>query len=80
MTVQSSCYAARVGNSAAQKLRDALELADLAERMVLARLRRTHPKMSEAELEARLLAWLQKRPGAVDGDAEGRVVELGRRS
>jgi hypothetical protein len=67
-------------SSAAQRLEDALELADLAERMVRARIRREYPELSEIEIEARVLAWLQERPGAVDGDAEGRVVELGRRS
>jgi hypothetical protein len=69
-------------SSAAQRLDDALELADLAERMVRARIRREHPELSEVEVEveARVLAWLQERPGAVDGDAEGSVVELGRRS
>jgi hypothetical protein len=65
-------------SSAAQRLEDALELADLAERMVRARIRRESPELSEVEIEARVLAWLQERPG--DGDAEGRVVELGRRS
>jgi hypothetical protein len=66
--------------SAAQRLEDALELADLAERMVRARLRREHPDWTEDELERALLEWLHERPGAVQGDADGRVVELGRRS
>lgn len=56
---------------AAEHLEDALELADLAERMVRARLRREHPAWSEDELDARVLAWLHERPGAEDGDAEG---------
>jgi len=67
-------------DSAARNLEDALELADLAERMVRARLRRQQPELSIAELEARVRAWLHERPGAPDGDAEGRRVELPRRS
>ena len=66
--------------SAARRLEDAIELADLAERMVRARLRREHLELCEKALEELLLAWLHDRPGAVDGDAEGHVVELGHRS
>ena len=63
---------------AAHNLEDALELADLAERMVRARLRPEHPELSGGEIEARVLSWLRERPGAEMGDAEGRVVELPR--
>ncbi len=62
--------------AAAEQLEDALELADLAERMVRARLRREHPAWSEEELDAQVLAWLHDRPGAEHGDAEGVAVEL----
>lgn len=61
--------------AAADHLEDALELADLAERMVRARLRREHPGWSEDELDARVLAWLHERPGAEHGDAEGVAVK-----
>ena len=60
--------------TAAARLEDALELADLAERMVRARLRREDPQASEAVIEQRLLAWLQERRGPLDGDAWGRQV------
>jgi hypothetical protein len=63
-------------DSAAENLEDALELADLAERMVRARLRRDHPEWSDGELEERVLAWLHERPGAEHGDAEGIPVVL----
>ena len=63
-------------DDAAARLRDALELADLAERMVLAKLRRDHPELGDDELEALLLAWLQAPREALDGDAEGRRVVL----
>ena len=60
------------------KLETALELADLAERMVRERLRRAHPDESDDEIERRVLAWLHTRPGAEQGDAAGRVVPLPR--
>ncbi|NOY93961.1 MAG: hypothetical protein GXP55_22485 [Deltaproteobacteria bacterium] len=62
---------------AARRLEDALELADLAERMVRARVRREHPSYDEEQVEQEVLAWLHDRPGAEHGDAEGVVVELG---
>jgi hypothetical protein len=65
--------------SAAQNLDDALELADIAERMVRARLRREQPELNAEALAERMDAWLHDRPGAVDRDAEGRRVELRRR-
>jgi hypothetical protein len=55
----------------AEHLEDALELADLAERMVRARLRREHPDWSDEELDEGVLLWLHERPGAEHGDAEG---------
>jgi hypothetical protein len=61
-------------DSAAEHLEDALELADLAERMVRARLRREHPELSDHELDERVLAWLHERPGAESGDADGIAV------
>ncbi|MEZ4447318.1 MAG: hypothetical protein R3B72_50030 [Polyangiaceae bacterium] len=67
-------------SSAAENLEDALELADLAERMVRARLRREHPEWSERELEAKVIAWLHERPGAEHGDAEGIPRRLGQRA
>jgi hypothetical protein len=63
-----------------EKLEEALELADLAERMVRERLRREHPGASEAEIESRVEAWLLVRPGAEHGDAVGLPVELPRRT
>jgi hypothetical protein len=66
-------------DSAAEQLEDALELADLAERMVRARLRREHPEWSDREVDERVLAWLHERPGAEHGDAEGIAVVPQRR-
>jgi hypothetical protein len=66
-------------DAAPQNLEDALELADLAERMVRARIRREHPNLSERDVEARVLAWLHERPGGEPGDVEGRPIEVARR-
>ena len=60
------------------KLEVALELADLAERMVRERLRRERPDASEDEIEHQVSIWLHTRPGAEFGDAVGRVVTLPR--
>jgi hypothetical protein len=65
--------------AAAEHLEDALELADLAERMVHARLRREHPEWSNDELEEQVLVWLHERPGAEHGDAEGIAVKQAHR-
>jgi hypothetical protein len=62
-------------DGAAENLEDALELADLAERMVRARLRREHPDWSDDELDESVLVWLHERPGAEHGDAEGIPVD-----
>jgi hypothetical protein len=57
--------------TAADRLRTALELADLAEEMVRARLRREHPDASDDEIEALVDSWYGTRPGAKHGDGEG---------
>lgn len=71
----AACYHQPVDH-VARRLEDALELADMAERMVRARLQREHPNLRGDALEARVRAWLRSRPCAVDGDADGRPVDL----
>ena len=61
-------------DEAARRLRLALELFETGEAMMRERLRREHPELSAAEIEARLLAWLRERPGAEHGDTSGRPV------
>jgi hypothetical protein len=56
------------------KLRLAFELAEAGEAMMRQSLRRRFPGESEAEIEGRVRAWLQERPGAEAGDAIGRSV------
>lgn len=58
-------------DSPAGRLRLALELCDLAERMLRQRLVREHPGMPDAEVEELLDAWFLIRPGAEEGDSPG---------
>jgi hypothetical protein len=58
----------------AERFQTALALFELGERMLRQRLRRRHPKASDAQIDESVEAWLRHRPGAEDGDAEGRSV------
>ena len=58
----------------AMRLRMAFDLCELGESMRRAQLRREHPDATDEEIEARLVAWLQTRPGAEHGDAWGRPI------
>jgi hypothetical protein len=62
----------------AQRLRTAFDLFQAGLNMMKARLRRSHPDASPAEIEAMISAWLIDRPHAPFGDAEGRPVEHSR--
>ncbi len=57
-----------------QRLELALELAELGAEMYAAKLRRENPQLSAADVEERLVAWFQSRPGAEDGDSWGKRV------
>jgi len=57
---------------AAENLRLTFDLCAAGEAVKRQQLRREHPKASDEEIEALLIAWLQERPGAPFGDAEGR--------
>jgi hypothetical protein len=54
------------------RFRLALDLYELGEALMRQRLVRENPGMPADEIEARLAAWLQSRPGAEWGDADGR--------
>ena len=58
----------------AARLRMAFDLCALGESMRRAQLRREHPGMTDGEVEAMLVAWLETRPGAQHGDAWGRPI------
>ena len=64
--------------AAARRLRLALELYEAGERMMVQTWRRERPAATDAEIEAKLVAWLQDRPGAESGDAEGLPVPFPR--
>ena len=63
-----------------ERFRLALELYEVGEAVMRQNLRRANPTLSEAEIERRLVAWLQERPGAEGGDAVGRVSPWPRRA
>jgi hypothetical protein len=66
--------------AAARRLQLAFDLFRTGEDMMREKLRREHPGLSPREIEAKLVAWLQTRPGAEFGDAAGRPVPWPRRS
>lgn len=54
-----------------QRLRQALAMFDDGVALMRQNLRRRDPDAPEEEIDRRLRAWLQERPGAPHGDAEG---------
>jgi hypothetical protein len=50
-----------------------LALFDLGEAMMRQRFRRQHATATEPEIDVMITDWLQRRPGAKDGDCPGRV-------
>jgi hypothetical protein len=66
-------------SDAAERLLLALDLFEFGTEMMRQKLRREHPGASAEELEALYRAWLRTRPGAEQGDAEGRPVAWPRR-
>jgi hypothetical protein len=61
------------------RLRLALEMHALGVAMMRQNLRRADPAAAPEEIERRLRAWLQTRPGAEFGDADGKPVQFPRR-
>ena len=59
---------------AAERFRLALDLFSAGEDLMRQNLRRRYPHEDAAAIEARLCRWLEERPGAEHGDAEGRLV------
>lgn len=57
-----------------EKLRIAMELAEVGYEMMREKLRREHPDESDEQIQERLTAWLHHRPGAEYGDCVGRPV------
>ena len=61
-------------------LQTTLDLFAVGLELMSQRLRREHPDATEQELEARLVQWLQSRPGAELGDSPGRLIDLDAKS
>jgi hypothetical protein len=61
-----------------RRLRLAFKLHEEGVSLMRQNLRRRYPDETEAEISARLQAWLHHRPGAEHGDAPGRRVKLPR--
>ncbi|GIW40821.1 MAG: hypothetical protein KatS3mg076_1398 [Candidatus Binatia bacterium] len=57
-----------------ERLRVAMELFELGEKMLRQKLRRDHPSATESEIDAKVAEWLERRPGAEHGDAPGRPL------
>jgi len=53
------------------RLRVALELYEVGEKMLRQRLRRENPGASGEQIDAEIAAWLRRRPGAEHGDHPG---------
>jgi hypothetical protein len=51
-----------------------MDLFDLTQRMLRQKLRRKHPGVTDAEVDAMIARWLEHRPGAELGDGEGTPV------
>lgn len=60
----------------ADRLRVALELADAGITLIRQNLRRAHPAGSDDELDQLLSDWIERRPGALEGDCPGAVRRL----
>ena len=58
-------------DAVAERLRTALELAELAEQMLREKLRRDDRSLSLDDEEALVRAWYERRAGAEAGDADG---------
>lgn len=64
----------------AERFRTTLALFELGEAMLRQKLKRKQPQATEAEIEAQVQEWLERRPGAEHGDGMGRPVAWPRRS
>lgn len=59
---------------AARRFKTAMDLYELAESMLRQKLRREHPECDEATIDAMVVAWRLRRPGAELGDSVGSPV------
>jgi hypothetical protein len=60
--------------AAAARLRLALDLFATGVDLARQRMRRLHPEWTEGEIDKQIAVWLHERPGAENGDGDGRPV------
>ncbi|MFV0458309.1 MAG: hypothetical protein ACK5MT_06015 [Actinomycetales bacterium] len=60
-----------MSETAADRLRIALELFEVGEQLVRSRLRREHPDWDDDRIDSEFRQWLRHRPGAPFGDFPG---------
>ena len=65
---------------AAAKLRTAFDLFTAGLRMKRQTLKHRHPDASDQAINEMIQAWLQERPGAREGDSNGRIIEWPRKT
>ena len=58
------------------RMQMAFELYEVAEAMQRQNTRRRHPDLEDAEVEARVVGWLYRRPGVEHGDVDGASFTL----
>ena len=59
---------------AAERFRIAMALYDAGEAMLRQKIRRKSPQATDQEIQAQVVEWRRRRPGAEHGDAEGRPI------
>lgn len=52
-----------------------MDMFELGVAMREQRFRRDHPEATESDIKAMMATWMRWRPGAEDGDAQGRAIE-----
>ena len=75
IAARANYHCLKVKLSAPARMRITLQLADAGFEMMRLTLKRRYPRASPERLEREFRLWLTRRPGAEDGDAEGRSVD-----
>lgn len=71
--------AVKTERRAAARLNLCFDMFELGTDMMVQKLRRQHPEASDEELRSRYVAWLHERPGAENGDGQGKPASWPRR-
>ena len=57
-------------------LEAAMDMFEVGIAMRERRFRRDHPEAAESDISAMMADWMRWRPGAENGDAEGRAIDV----